>query len=177
MLPFVGRRYLAARHALRCVLGAALDLPPARVAIEVDALGKPHVANGTLHFNASRSAHLALVAVSTRDPVGVDIELARGLDDADRLARTTLTESEQREWERGRDTRAFLGCWTRKEACLKALGVGLTVPPASVAAGFDTAERVVAVPLGDRRVPVHLCSIDCAEYLAAIALARERSPR
>ena len=59
-----GRRYLAARHALRRVLAQALGRSPEDLVIEPDELGKPHLLpHGGLHFNLSHSAHEALIGL------------------------------------------------------------------------------------------------------------------
>ena len=64
-----------------------------------------------------------------RVPVGVDVEVVRDFP-LEELRRSTLTESERRvvlgSPEGPARTSAFLRCWTRKEAVLKAVGVGIT---------------------------------------------------
>ena len=40
----------------------------------------------------------------------------------------------------------FLTCWTRKEACLKALGVGLTVEPKAVHVGIRPLRSQARIP-------------------------------
>lgn len=40
---------------------------------------------------------------------------------------------------------AFLRCWTRKEACLKALGSGLSIEPGVFEAGIETEPRFTAI--------------------------------
>jgi 4'-phosphopantetheinyl transferase len=81
-----------------------------------------------LQFNLSHSHDLALIAVAHDQPVGVDVEFIRSdtavMQIADRFfaaresaALRALPEQQQR--------RAFFDTWTRKEAWLKARGVGL----------------------------------------------------
>lgn len=68
-----------------------------------------------------------MLAVS-RTPVGVDVEALRDVHVTE-LAGVTLTAAEQQVvlvMPEPRRTRAFLRCWTRKEAVLKAVGVGIT---------------------------------------------------
>lgn len=77
--------------------------------------------------NLSRSGDHWLLAVTRGRPVGADIEVPRDIDTGE-LAPGGLTAAEQQYLSAqpadGR-LRAFYRCWTRKEAVLKACGVGL----------------------------------------------------
>ncbi|MER7848012.1 4'-phosphopantetheinyl transferase superfamily protein [Kitasatospora sp. NPDC096077] len=89
-----------------------------------------------LHFNLSHSGELALLAVAPR-PVGVDVELVRSGRDVDRLSRRFFPAPERELVARG-GRPAFARLWTRKEACVKAVGgrlaEGLALPVAHAAA-------------------------------------------
>ena len=129
------RRWIAGRLALRHVLGAALSVAPAEVAIARGARGRPFVDGARLDFNVTNTDQVGLVAVCAAPPrgarIGVDIERRDRRVDADRLGRRVLTDAE-----RGRlavldpETRrqAFLRTWTCKEAMSKATGDGLSAP-------------------------------------------------
>lgn len=85
-------------------------------------------------FSLSHSGDHWLLAVTRGRRVGVDVELASGADIA-LLAPTCLSAAELGYLEAHEGTRRdaiFYTCWTRKEAVLKACGVGLAVPPSSV---------------------------------------------
>jgi 4'-phosphopantetheinyl transferase len=80
-----------------------------------------------LDHNLSGSGGHWLLAVAAGGPVGVDIECHRGIDH-DRMAEACLTEAERRylrDQPPQRQEQVFYRCWTRKEAVLKACGVGL----------------------------------------------------
>jgi 4'-phosphopantetheinyl transferase len=137
--PDDGRRYLAARAAMRHLLGT-------REAWVAGAHGKPALASPPPHFNMSRRGSVALIGVSGTHEIGVDVEPLQTMADAHELAQLHFTSRErdavQRERGAARD-RAFLRCWTRKEACMKATGLGLSLAPSSFECGAhaDT-ERV-----------------------------------
>lgn len=176
------RRYLAGRHALRQVLANELGRSPEGLVIEPDEFGKPHLLPaGPLHFNLSHSAHEGLIGVSRDNPIGVDIEIVHQVVDADALAGAHFTDDERADWSRAGEPlrdRTFLVCWTRKEACVKALGVGLSAQAASIDAGCAPDKRVVAIPLGGRRCEVTLCSLHLpGESVAAVALATPEAVR
>ncbi|MGU3538600.1 4'-phosphopantetheinyl transferase family protein [Methylobacterium sp. A54F] len=129
------QRFVASHAALRLILGAARATDPRTLAFTADATGKPELARGPseapLHLNLSHSGPRALVGLSTRAPIGVDVEALRPMPDALRLARDLFAADEAQALARLPDAardRAFLGLWTRKEAVVKALGLGLSAP-------------------------------------------------
>ncbi|CAH0354920.1 hypothetical protein AQB9606_04048 [Aquabacterium sp. CECT 9606] len=149
------RRYRASHIALRQVLGQTLGIDAATLAFTTGVHGKPRLLNGGgLHFNMSHSAGWALIGVSRHGPIGVDIELLTPMDDADLLARKNFTAAEYAAFLQTTPPQrleVFFRCWTRKEACLKALGSGLSIEPQEFEAGIgawaqDTVINVDAQP-------------------------------
>lgn len=134
------RRYTVTRAALRDVLGDRLDRPPASLCFEYSTHGKPELLsdqNGAdLRFNVSHSGDVALIVVTTGVRIGVDVERVRPLQGLDAIisrffsveeidALSTLPVDER--------LNGFFACWTRKEAFVKATGVGLSTPLAQFA--------------------------------------------
>jgi len=125
------RRFHAARGALRELLGGYLDAEPERLGFAEGAHGKPELAapgGSGLRFNLSHSGELALCAVARGRELGVDIEQARELADAEAMARRFFSAAENAALAALPDAErlgAFFRCWTRKEAYLKAVGAGL----------------------------------------------------
>ena len=76
----------------------------------------------------THSDELALIALSLDLELGVDLERRRSISQADRIVESYFTPAEQAQFA-GLDeparADAFLRGWTRKEAILKAKGVGL----------------------------------------------------
>lgn len=176
-----GRRWRAARHALRRIVAEIVNAPPESLVIEPDDLGKPRLHGGGLQFNLSHSAGEALIGVSRDRAIGVDIEVVHEVLDAEALARSHFTNAERAEWSRAaaaaRD-RTFLTCWTRKEACVKALGVGLSARPEAVEVGSAADARVVAIRLGTESCEVALESLRLTgASVAAVALATPEAVR
>jgi 4'-phosphopantetheinyl transferase len=144
-------RFIAGRSALRRLLGHYLGEAPQALVFRYGPHGKPVLLTGTtdaaLMFNFSNSQDLALLAVATSREIGIDLEYRhRGISVA-QLARHILSESEAAALQRlpaERHTQALLVAWTRKEAYVKALGVGLAQSMKSVPAGLaDDDETVV----------------------------------
>jgi 4'-phosphopantetheinyl transferase len=84
-----------------------------------------------VEFNLSHSGILALYAFTSGRPVGIDVELIRQIPDVNDLAERFFSPTEiasLRVLLLDRRSLAFLACWTRKEAFIKALGLGLSCP-------------------------------------------------
>ena len=124
-------RFLAARALLRHALSDALDgeVGPELWQYREGAQGKPMMAPGLpqLEFNLSHAGDCLAVGVSHAGPIGVDIEKI-DTDERPKVVADALTMREREfldalpedcKWEN------FIQIWTLKEACAKALGLGV----------------------------------------------------
>jgi 4'-phosphopantetheinyl transferase len=160
-LPEDRRRFVAGRAVLRAILADALDLPPpqdgspagAGLVFGYAAAGKPYLVDDRqLRFNLSHSGAFCVIAVTRSGDVGIDVERLRPVGDPQGIARRAFTEAERA---------ALLGCppadrealfyriWTRKEALLKAMGLGLPAlgdPDAAALASGGAAWIVTLLP-------------------------------
>jgi 4'-phosphopantetheinyl transferase len=133
--PHHGQRFAIARGLLRSLLAGYLEIDPSQVVFEYSEKGKPSLGNASsarrVHFNLSHSEDIALFAFTTRGDVGVDVEKLRQnfspleiaqrfFSPAEAAALSALPVEQQHE--------GFFNCWTRKEAFVKALGEGLSLP-------------------------------------------------
>ncbi len=124
-------RFLSCRGWLRQLLAGYLETDPREIEFVPGLHGKPALARpaGTdLRFNVAQSGGLALIAVAQHLEVGVDLEQVRPDFPVDAVARRFFTALEQARLEGlsgpGR-LAAFFEVWTRKEAYLKGVGVGV----------------------------------------------------
>ena len=145
------RRYLSAHVGLRDLLAARTKQHPATLVFEEGPFGKTALANpARCAFNMSHSEDVALVALADEGvgEIGVDVEMLRAIPDALALARQNFSASENAELAATPpqdQSLAFLLGWTRKEACLKAIGSGLSIAPNIFTAGLDTGARSVQI--------------------------------
>jgi len=128
-------RFIGARGILREILGRYLHTPPERVRFGYNAYGKPELLDAEererLRFNLSHAGRVALFAVTEGHEVGVDVEALRDDVPCEELAAGFFSRGEVQALAalpaKAR-TRAFYNCWTRKEAYVKARGMGLSLP-------------------------------------------------
>lgn len=125
-------RFVVCRGILRELLARYLRRDPSAIEFAYGRFGKPQlaepVANDRLHFNASHSGALALYAVTSACPIGVDVERLRTIPDVEQIAARFFTPAETTGlMSLPLDERmdAFLACWTCKEAFVKATGEGI----------------------------------------------------
>ena len=157
-LPRVRARWLAARLALRQVLSSYVGEAPERIELRLSRRGKPALADpaAALRFNLSHSGALALIAVTQRREVGIDLEQRQADRDFLRLAEVGLdagAATAVRDASPERRAAAFYAAWVRHEAAAKCLGTGLGLP-------------LPAAP------PVSVCGLEVgSEHAAALAVA------
>ena len=126
-------RYAVAHANLRRILGAYLEQPAASLRFRANSFGKPELHPGdtssSLQFSLSHSRSIAVLAVAKGEPLGVDVEDVRRIEPE--VADSHLSTSERSQLNQLQGDAWLLGfyrCWTRKEAILKAEGVGLSRP-------------------------------------------------
>ena len=131
-----GRRHaVVARGFLRRVLAGYLGVAPATLSFIYGEKGKPSFAwggeHGDVHFNLSHSGDVAVLGVARGRELGADVERLRAIADHADIASRFFSPAENAElvarWS-GDPIRGFFTCWTRKEAYIKATGLGLSQP-------------------------------------------------
>lgn len=123
-------RYVIAHGFLRAVLARYLGGNPSHFKFSVNSYSKPALKGHDLEFNLSHSADFALVAVTHNRKIGVDVERIRSGISAHVIARQYFSKAEVAELEMvplELRERAFFVGWTRKEAYIKAQGMGLSL--------------------------------------------------
>ncbi|MDX1953725.1 MAG: 4'-phosphopantetheinyl transferase superfamily protein [Verrucomicrobiota bacterium] len=124
-------RYINGRYLLRQLLAGYLKLDPASISLACDSFGKPRLGgrhHQNLQFNVTHSNEVALFAFSWGNELGIDIEHVRALPDLELIAANFFTSSERQAifaMPRPLQPHGFFRCWTRKEAFLKAVGLGI----------------------------------------------------
>lgn len=137
------------RAVLRDLLGRYLLVDPSSLQFAYGAHGKPGLpasSSAAISFNLSHSGHTALYAIARTATVGVDIEMAQRAFDELAIARRVFGQAAARRLSALSPVRrreAFTEAWTRHEAELKCLGVGI----GHAAADEDRRPWSVALPL------------------------------
>lgn len=126
--------FITTRAAARRWLATELGLAPREVPIVVESSGRPRLAADLctdLDFNVSHSHSRAAIAVARGRRVGVDLEYRRSIRELRALVPDVMGPLEREKLdhlEGSAFVQAFYNCWTRKEALVKALGVGIAYP-------------------------------------------------
>jgi 4'-phosphopantetheinyl transferase len=165
------RRFVVAHAATRDIVARHLGASPEQIRWSRGPSGKPELACAQLRVNLSHCDDLALLALTARRAIGVDVQALPLGEAAARLAGRYFPAEESRHVAGGGDdgerAERFAQLWARKEACVKAAGVrlvqGLAVP---VRGPGDTIVATCAgAPYRVRAGPVP------AGFPAAVALA------
>lgn len=118
------------RAVLRSLLSEVTSVPANRIMFTEGPHGKPRLAEiEGPQFNVSHSGSWALIGLSDRRPIGVDIESMRRAGSELDIARSFFSDSEYCSLEGLEESlllQSFYKIWTCKEAVLKALGVGIS---------------------------------------------------
>jgi 4'-phosphopantetheinyl transferase len=143
-------RFIAAHGCLRDILMQYLHCEPGQLSFSAGPYGKPCLSKNSfdpgLEFNLTHSGNYALVAVTWQRKVGVDLECIRQGISTERIAGHYFSQREVSELmalpSKQREV-AFFKCWTRKEAYMKAIGLGLSLPLDSFDVSLNPAEPAI----------------------------------
>jgi 4'-phosphopantetheinyl transferase len=182
-------RARASRGLLRVLAGRYLGLDPRLLEVDRrcpvcgEAHGRPRLTGPgapSLELSVAHCSDLLVLAFDAGAAVGVDVER---LDDLAEPPSPELMELVLTPHERARvldapaatRSRLFLGYWTCKEAVVKQLGTGVSVPLSSVGVEGPGPPRRAAVEVeGHRGAHVWVGSLEVGpSHAAALATARE----
>lgn len=144
------QRYVAARGALRSLLGTYLSIGPAELQFAYNSSGKPRLVEegASPGFNVSHSGDWALLGFTGCHKIGVDLEQVRGEIEFVDLAKRFFSPNEFQKLlslPADQQRQAFYCGWTRKEAFLKARGEGLSrgLDQVEVSLGLDGPAAII----------------------------------
>lgn len=125
------RQFVISHAASRFILTKYCTSAAAELIFTTNQYGKPALRGRNLpQFNLSHTEGRALFAISDTGEVGVDIEKQRPLDFHE-MAKHFFSKIEYELLEQlplHKQQESFFSCWTRKEAYIKAKGLGLSLP-------------------------------------------------
>ncbi len=129
------KQYTIARGFLRIIIGRYLDINPTEFDFSYNKYGKPKLEGAdigdSLHFNLSHSGNMVLYVFSLNRRVGIDVELIKSYKKTREIVERFFSEKEKEEFAslpEGQKDVAFYTCWARKEAYIKAVGKGMSLP-------------------------------------------------
>lgn len=118
-------RSTATRAALRRLLVTKVAMPSCKLNFLTNNFGKPYLKGASdIDFNVSHAGEYALIAISTKGKIGVDIEDCDRQLDVRALSEYVFTRIERQC--AIETTEDFIKRWVAKEAVLKAVGVGIS---------------------------------------------------
>jgi 4'-phosphopantetheinyl transferase len=174
LVPQAREHFLAGRGVLRDLLGLYLGIDPVKVELRYGPQGKPSLSavhNSEIRFSVSHSQGMGLFVFGRGGEVGVDVEEVRpnfqGMEiashffSAEEIAGLAKVPPEVA-------NQSFFGCWTRKEAYVKAGGKGLSIPLRSFSVSLSAKEQL----LQDEKGAVWTCyALEPAEGFSGAVVA------
>jgi 4'-phosphopantetheinyl transferase len=122
------------RHKLlRIILSRYLNCQPFEIEFKGNSFQKPYIYSPTtgLQFNVSSSSNRFIAVICRQNSVGTDIEFMREVRNIHQLISDYLTSNES-DWIYAQPQQSlessFFSIWTKKEALIKAIGQGLSIP-------------------------------------------------
>lgn len=169
-------RYVTAHGRLRKILAQYIQVSPAKLRILTAVQGKPYLADyPELAFNLSHSDDNMAVAVAKNCQLGVDIEQCKPRPSLVDLVHRCFSKSEAAYWfelPEDHKTQAFYQFWTRKEAFVKATGLGIAVGLSDCVLNPAQPQTFLAVPAQCGAVDEWHCrDIDLGQKLCAALVA------
>ncbi len=127
-------RYLGGRAFSRLMLSLLADIPPEDIHFQLSEKGKPCVQlQREIGFNFSHSGNIVAFAFSAR-PCGIDVEHMKRKRGLERISKHCFHQDEM-DWVMPKgavENDRFYQIWTRKEALLKATGIGVATDLKSI---------------------------------------------
>lgn len=151
--------YLFRKGMVRLVLSQYASKEPANITIMRDEFQKPYLPDKKVAFNLSHSGEYLYIGISHKGELGVDIESKKAFEkrsktllediysDEERAIYSTLQEKEQEEF--------FRRIWVRKEAVVKALGMGITVNLSDITVMTSESGKKTAISVFGKQIELY----------------------
>lgn len=125
-------RYIISHGILRILLSYYMNLSPSKIKFYTNKHGKPFLKYyQNIQFNMSYSNDIICYAFTLSHPIGVDVEWQNTVLDIDSVADLALTPAEKKfftDLKAEKKSLTFYEIWAKKEALIKAMGLGLSYP-------------------------------------------------
>ena len=122
--------YIVTHAKLRQILGQYLEYEPEKIRFVLNDYGKPSLIDSYnfIHFNLSHSTGISVIGFDAKSEIGVDVERIDPEFDFDPIVNTHFTQEENNFiFESPEESHLrFYTIWTRKEAFLKTIGIGIS---------------------------------------------------
>lgn len=121
-------KYIFCRGLLRVFLGQYMRLKPESIEFQYSSYGKPQLIKNRLKFNLSHTSDYLIIGCCYEAEIGIDVEEIRPLSMDIGMIAQNFSEREQDfifSFDGEEQLNAFYHCWTRKEALLKGMGIGI----------------------------------------------------
>lgn len=172
--------FIIARGILRQLLGEYLCLAPDEIRFSYNRFGKPALNFGNkadvLRFNLSHSKGVVVYAFTQGQEVGIDIEHINNKFAIHPVAVNCFSPVEMsmlNTFSSNRQTAAFFTGWTRKEAYIKAVGKGVSLPLTEITVSLLPEELQISMAAddlnGERNFSLRSMSLD-TDFAAALAV-------
>jgi 4'-phosphopantetheinyl transferase len=144
--------FVIARAILKVLLAAYCACDPKQVQFSYGPHGKPalampHGLSSDFEFNMSHSSDVVLIGLTGRSGIGTDVEeISCGDIRSEAIAENCLNIKELLQLAHvpaDERSKTLLRFWTHKEACLKAIGCGLSMPPTDLTVTFTDDEHSI----------------------------------
>lgn len=174
------KRFISGRGMLRQILALYLRTEAQDIEFAYNSYGKPLIKadsdGDAFSFNLSHSGGLMLFAITQGREIGIDIEHIRSDIEVLQIAQRFFTPDEIRslkQFHGNLQIERFYQYWTRKEAFLKAIGMGVNFPLEQVDASLQNGKIWSPVQITDHRKNPGWHSKDIfpdQDYMAAIVV-------
>ncbi len=125
-------RFISGRSAIRTILGQYLNIKASKIKMLTNPQGKPFLKESSnLRFNLSHSENYAVLAVTKIYPIGIDLEFTHAIKEMNTLVMQYFSTNEIEQYRslpEDLQIKGFFNGWTAKEAFVKALGKGFSLP-------------------------------------------------
>lgn len=129
--PLLQTRYIVSHGRLRHILAQYTQQTPASLVFTKTPHGKPFLKpHSVLSFNLSHTGDYMAVAVAQNCQLGIDIEQIKARNNLTALVNKCFSQKEAEYWQQLSSEvqiQQFYQYWTRKEAFVKATGLGISL--------------------------------------------------